>query len=216
MNANDWERRVDREFSYLRTEFAFQVVDRSDKSWWETSVTYQNKTTAVKVAYSEEFDCVETDLIRLVGGDRPPHPIFISATPKLHQFGLGNLLMIRAPELWKEMKEQKGLSNRATATQLASAARALREFGADILQGDFGSFDEMEARVRAFARDMEGVTIWSPSGGHQAVVADTIAKIRAKYPTVPIATAMYRWPVTRRTLWDRLRSLVRLIAGEVD
>jgi hypothetical protein len=124
--------------------------------------------------------------------------------------------MIRAPELWEEMKEQKGLSNQATATQLAVAARALREFGADILQGDFGSFDEMEARVRAVARDMEGITIWSPSGGHQTGVVDTIAKIRASYPTVPIATAMYRRPPTRRTLWDRLRSLVRLIAGEVD
>src|SRR5438094_878159 len=100
----------------------------------------QNTTTAVKVAYSVEFDRVETDMIRLVDGVRPPYPVFVSATPKLHQFGLGNLLMIRAPDLWNEMKEQKGLSNQATATQLASAATALREFGADILRGDFGSF----------------------------------------------------------------------------
>jgi len=213
MDASDWERRVDREFGYLRTEFACQVVDRSDKNWWETSVIYQNTTTAVKVAYSEEFDDVETDLIRLVDGARPPYPVFVSATPKLHQFGLGNLLMIRAPELWNEMKEQTGLSNHATATQLASAARALREFGADILRGDFGSFDEMEARVRAVARATEGITIWSPSSGDQTRVADTIAKIRTSYPTVPVATAAYRRHARRRTLWDRVRSLLRLLAG---
>jgi|SRR5438445_1972850 len=216
MNANDWERRVDREFSYLRTDFASQIVDRSDENWWETSVTYQNTTTAVKVAYSVEFDRVETDMIRLVDGVRPPYPVFVSATPKLHQFGLGNLLMIRAPDLWNEMKEQKGLSNQATATQLASAATALREFGADILRGDFGSFDEIEARVRAAARDMEGITIWSPVPGDSTAIADTTAKIRARYPTVPIATAAYRRPGGRRTLWDRVRSLLRLITGEAD
>jgi hypothetical protein len=217
MNSRQWERRVDRDFGYLRTEFDCAIVDRSDKDWWETSVTYQNATTAVKVARSEEFDCVETDMIRLVDGARPPYPVFVSATPKLHQFGLGNLLMIRAPELWNEMKEQKGLSDDAIAAQLAGAASALREFGADVLRGDFGSFEEMEARVRAVARETEGITIWSPGGpGDSSAVADTIAKIRASYPTVPVATANYRRPVVRRTLWERLRSLLKLIAGRAE
>jgi hypothetical protein len=213
MRAGEWERRVDREFGYLRTDFGCEIVDRSDKTWWETSVTYQNTTTAVKVACSEEFDRVETDLIRLVDGTRPPYPVFVLATPKLHQFGLGNLLMIRDPELWNEMKEQKGLSDRAITTQLETAAKALREFGADVLRGDFGSFDMMEARVRAVARDMEGVTIWSPDAGDSSAVADTIAKIRASYPTVPIVTRGYRRPAMRRTILDRLRELLRRIAG---
>lgn len=212
MDSAEWERRVDREFGYLRGEFDCEVVDRSDENWWETSVTYQNTTTAVKVACSEEFDRVETAMIRLVDGARPPYPIFVMATPKLHQFGLGNLLMIRAPELWNEMKEQTGLSDHAIATQLASAARTLREFGADVLRGDFASFDEMEARVRAVARDMEGITIWTPDVGNSSAVADTIAKIRESYPTVPIASASYRRQSQRRTLWDRLRSLLKLLS----
>ena len=216
MDARSWEQRVDPHFGYLRTEFGCEIVDRSDESWWETSVTYQNTTTAVKVACSEEFDRVETDIIRLVKGARPPYPAFVSATPKLHQFGLGNLLMIRAPELWSEMKEQKGQSDDATATQLASAAKALREFAADVLRGDFSSFDEMEARVRAVARDMEGITIWSPDRGDSRTLADTVAKIRTSYPTVPIVTGTYHSPPERRTLQDRLRSFLRLIAGEVD
>lgn len=123
--------------------------------------------------------------------------------------------MIRAPELWREMKEQKGQSDDATATQLASAAKALRDFGADVLRGDFSSFDEMEARVRAVAREMEEITIWSPDGEDSSAVAETIAKIRKSYPTVPIATASYRRP-TPRTFRDRVRSFLRLIAGEVD
>lgn len=210
VNSRQWERRVDREFGYLRTEFDCRIVDRSDKNWWETSVTYQNATTAVKVARSEEFACVETDMIRLVDGSRPPYPVFVSATPKLHQFGLGHLLMIRAPELWNEMREQKGLSDDAIAAQLDSAASALREFGADVLRGDFSSFDEMESRVRAVARGTEGITIWSPYPGDSAAVAETIAKIRASYPTVPITTGSYRRPVVGRTLWDRLRSILKL------
>ena len=227
MNAKDWEQRVDLYFGYLRTEFACEIVDRSDKDWWETSVTYQNTTTAVKVACSEEFDRVETDVIRLVDGARPPTVVFVSETPKLHKFGLGNLLMIRAPELWSELKEQKGQSDEAIATQLQSQALALREFASDILRGDFGSFDEMEARVRAIARDTEGLTIWSPDGGASRALADTIAKIRSSYPTVPIATGTYQRPTlpiaagihqypTPRTFRDRIRSLLRLIAGEVD
>jgi hypothetical protein len=212
MNSRQWERRVERDFGYLRTEFDCRIVDRSDKNWWETSITYQNATTAVKVARSEEFDCVETDMIRLVDGVRPPHPVFVSATPKLHQFALGHLLMIRAPELWNEIKEQKGLSDDAIAAQLASAAMALREFGADVLRGDFSSFDEMESRVRAVARDTEGITIWSPHPGDSTAVADTIAKIRASYPTVPIALGSYRRPAMRRTLWDRLRSILKVFS----
>jgi hypothetical protein len=216
MDANDWERRVAPHFGYLRTEFGCEIVDRSDENWWEMSLTYQNSTTAIKVACSEEFDRVETEIIRLVDGARPPYPAFVSATPKLHQFGLGNLLTIRAPELWSELKEQKGQSDDAIAEQLESQAKALREFGTDILRGDFSSFDEMEARVRAIARDVEGVTIWSPDRGDSRAVADTIAKIRTSYPTVPIATGTYRSPTTWRTFWDRLRWLLRLISGEVD
>ena len=71
---------------------------------------------------------------------------------------------------------------------------ALGDFGSDILRGDFGSFDKMEARVRAVARDMEGVTIWSPDRGESSVVADAGATIRAAYPTVPIATRTYQPP----------------------
>ena len=216
MDASEWERRVDREFGYLRTEFACEIVDRSDENWWETSVTYQNTTTAVKVAFSEEADRVEVDLIRLVDGARPPTVVFVSETPKLHEFGLGNLLMIRAPELWNEMRKQNGLTDDAVAIQLTAAAKALREFGADVLRGDFVSFDEMEARVRAVARDTEGITLWSPSRGDSRAVADTIAKIRASHPTVPIATGTYRRRAARRTLGDRLLSLLRWIAGEVD
>src|SRR5256885_13568635 len=175
MNAKEWERRVDPHFGYLRTEFGCEIIDWSDKDWWETSVTYQNSTTAIKIACSEEFDGLETDIIRLVDGARPPSVVFISETPKLHKVGLGNLLMIRAPELWSELKAQKGQSDRAIATQLQSQAKALREFGSDILRGDFSSFDEMETRVRAIARDMEGVTIWSPQSGDSSVVADAVA-----------------------------------------
>ena len=108
MNAKEWERRVDPHFGYLRTEFGCEIIDWSDKDWWETSVTYQNSTTAIKIACSEEFDGLETDIIRLVDGARPPSVVFISETPKLHKVGLGNLLMIRAPELCSELKEQKG------------------------------------------------------------------------------------------------------------
>ena len=215
MDAKHWGRRVDPHFGYLRTEFGCEIVDWSDENWWETSVTYQNSTTAIKIACSEEFDRLETDIIRLVEGARPPTVVFVSETPKLHKFGLGNLLMIRAPELWSELKEQKGQSDTAIATQLQSQAKALREFGSDILRGDFSSFDEMEARVRAIARDMEGVTLWSPDRGHSSVVADAVAKFRAAYPTVPIATGTYQ-PPARRTLWERVRSMLRLIAGEVD
>ena len=214
MDAKHWERRVDPHFGYLRTEFGCEIVDWSDENWWETSVTYQNSTTAIKIARSEEFDRLETDMIRLVDGARPPTVVFVSETPKLHKFGLGNLLMIRAPELWSELKEQKGQSDKAIATQLQSQAKALREFGSDILRGDFSSFDEMEARVRAIARDMEGVSIWSPDRD-SSVVADAVAKIRAAYPTVPIAAGTYQ-PPARRALWDRVRSMLRLIAGEVN
>ena len=215
MDAKHWERRVDPHFGYLRTEFGCEIVDWSDENWWETSVTYQNSTTAIKVACSEEFDRLETDIIRLVDGARPPTVVFVSETPKLHKFGLGNLLMIRAPELWSELKEPKGQSDKAIATQLQSQAKALREFGSDILRGDFSSFDEMEARVRAIARDTEGVSIWSPDRGDSSVVADAVAKIRAAYPTVPIAAGTYQ-PPARRALWDRVRSMLRLIAGEVN
>src|SRR5438034_6928819 len=94
MDAKHWGRRVDPHFGYLRTEFGCEIVDWSDENWWETSVTYQNSTTAIKIACSEEFDRLETDIIRLVEGARPPTVVFVSETPKLHKFGLGNLLMI--------------------------------------------------------------------------------------------------------------------------
>ena len=95
----------------------------------ETSITYQNSTTAIKIACSEGFDRLETDIIRLVDGARPPTVVFVSETPNLHKFGLGNLLMIRVPEVWSELKEQKGQSDEAIETQLQSQAKALRDSG---------------------------------------------------------------------------------------
>ena len=86
-------------------------------------MTYQNTTTAVKVAYSNEFEGVETDLVRLVDGARPPYPIFVTGTPKLHQFALGHLLMIRAPDLWNVMKAQRGLTVLMAEQNFAQALR---------------------------------------------------------------------------------------------
>lgn len=99
MPIETWEALVDPYFRSLRTDYQCVIADRSDEDWWSTRIVYQNTTTAAEISYSVEFERVEVQLVRLVGGQRPPYPVFIAEHRLLHHFLLDSLLRLRAPEL---------------------------------------------------------------------------------------------------------------------
>lgn len=212
MPSQKWQTLVEPHFGFLRTEHQCVVAERSDEHWWCTRIVYQNATTAVEIVYSVEFECVEVQLVRLVDGQRPPYPVFVSEEPLLHHFSLDHLVKLRAAELVQAIEPHVSLDAAEVEVQLSSWADALKQFGADVLQGDFHVFEVLEADLREHVgRNPEQITAWSP---HSAKGPDQarLAKLRAQFPTVPVVVREYARPTF--PLVDRVRRLVlRLLGG---
>jgi hypothetical protein len=213
--AKEWQALVDPHFGFLRSEYECAITgDPSDEHWTLRRVVYQNTTTAVAVDFSDEFQCVEVQLVRLVDGQRPPYPIFISAQPLLHHFLLDGLLQLRAPELLEEIKPHFSLEPEEVEAQLSLWARGLKAFGADILRGHFSVFEVLESRLREVARrSPEQMTAWVPHTRNtpdDRVLDQLRAQLQRDYPTIPLVIREYSVSeYSRKTPLGRLRQLIR-------
>ena len=77
-HAGRWRERVEHHFGCL-PDNGFSEVQTDDSSFWVMWVQYLSYKAGVRISHSTEFQRAEVNLIRLVHGKVPPHPIWIAS-----------------------------------------------------------------------------------------------------------------------------------------
>ena len=132
--------RVITHFQYLVDDFGFEVADWGVYPVLET-VTFKNATTAVIVSWEKLEDYLEVLLSWLKSGARPNYD------DTTHNAVLETLLRVRAPHV---TVRYRGLCAEDQQDEvLAQQAWALREYGSDILRGDFSEFSKLKPKAKS-------------------------------------------------------------------
>lgn len=193
-----WRATVDAHFAFL-AEFGFTKVDSDDRSFWETWVQYSSAQAAVRVAWSTEFQRVDVNLIRLVGGAVPEYPIWVTSDP-VNWALLDTVLEARAPSKLGECGG--GLSDAEVEAQLLYWSSVLREIATDFLRGDCAAIDDAAVIVRAkVAANPQRVVAYLPEDAPPESALQAVEDLSSTVPPeVEVVTRRYprrRW-VRRR------------------
>jgi len=132
----------EKEFQFLVDEFGFKKkAKKTDVGVYR--VPYENETTKVEVG----FDWRDQYLYVLLGRrDRKPPQ---RREDELIAFGLEDLVKLRTGNYAVDQERfGKALTLKDVKEIVSTYARALREHAADVLQGDFSIFPELEKIVR--------------------------------------------------------------------
>lgn len=146
-------------FHILVTEFACKSVVKKERAG-VCRVIFRNRTTAVEIGLEWREQYIYVELYRLVDGKMEENPIVIRPESALTVFNLEDLIAIRAPE--RQLSSQppgKPLTGHDIEKILTDRALALRDYGRDVLQGDFRVFRKLDRIVKS------RVLAYQPSDG---------------------------------------------------
>lgn len=123
-------------FSFLETEYKFKRL-KPTKSCGVISISYINATTGIKVNYGDREDLFSLVMYKLEDGK------MIYGGNK--SYWLWSLIALKAPEKDAELERQvtelrKKLTDDGIINHLKYNAEMLKQYGGDILNGDFTMF----------------------------------------------------------------------------
>ena len=128
-------------FEYLSTN-GFELAGITRDSYG-SEVTYKNRTTGVKVSFEVRENEIFVYLIRLIDGEIPD---YLDAPSRW--FYLDNLVKLRSPTTNVPRKEGGDWFTPDDVDRFLSVyAELLKEYGEDVLRGDFSVFSELERQV---------------------------------------------------------------------
>lgn len=143
----------EKEFQYLVDEFGFKKrANKTDVGVYR--LPYDNGTTKVEIGFEWRDQYVyvllgRRDVKKPKDARRLPRP-----EDELHAFNLEDLLKLRTGKYAVDQDRfGKALTREDIKEILSTYARALREHAADVLQGDFSVFPELEKIVRKRMKD---------------------------------------------------------------
>ena len=191
--AKKWLDQVEPHFGFLR-EHGFTHVTTDDSSFWSLWVRYASPNAAVEIAKSIEFTRIEVSLIRLVDGEVPPYPIWITSSPM--NYALLDTVLEARDKAVDDEADLSGLHPDEVRHQLSCWATTLREVVPEFLEGDLSAIDEAEAVVRRRGDDHpQQLTVWVPDDAPPTAEADELARMREQVPEeVAIEVRRYRRP----------------------
>ena len=129
------------------------------------------------------------DLIRLVDGEVPAYPVWITEE-RIDWVLLDNVVEVRRPDLLTEVARHNDLG---LEEQLQFWARVLRDVAGDFLEGGFGSLDEAGTLIRGrVAATPQEVRISIPSDAPDGAGARSAAAVRAIVPA-NVAVSIHRY-----------------------
>jgi hypothetical protein len=133
-------------FHFLENNYNFKLK-KVKNSVYSTCILYQNSTTAVEICFEKRELQVLVLLMKLINGEIPKYPMFIQPDTVINSFYLDDLMALNAVDI-----EQKEWGYELTAEDLKETitkyAHYLKEFGKDVLRGDFKIFVELEKKVK--------------------------------------------------------------------
>ncbi len=135
-----WQEQVDVHFSYLREYFGFSIG---------TVAT----TSALFISYVSAVGGVRVD--QSLGASKPEADVYLTKhavngvfPPGRHFVLLDDLLRVRAPGQYHALQQIRGMEPEQIEQSLAFQAQAMREYAADILNGDFSAFAEVDVFLK--------------------------------------------------------------------
>lgn len=136
-------------FHFLVTEFDCKSAVKKDKAGLYR-VRFRNGTTAVEIGLEWREQYIYVEVYRLVDGKMEDNPIVIRPESDLTVFNLDDLIAIRAPGLQLNSQSPgKPLTSHDIDKILTDRALALRDYGRDVLQGDFRVFRKLDRIVKS-------------------------------------------------------------------
>ena len=190
--AAKWLRQVEPHFGFLSC-LGFTTIDVDDSSFWSTWVQYRSDTSAIRIELSREFVRSEVHLIRLVSGEVPPYPIWIT-DDRIDWALLDNVVEVRQPSLMTDVRKQRGLTAVELDGQLQFWADILRDVASDFVAGDFAPIDEAATLIRSrVAEHPQRVEVWLPEEAPERAEDQEISAVRAQVPpNVGVSVRRYR------------------------
>lgn len=190
--AAKWRKQVEPHFGFL-AQSGFGGVEVDDSSFWSLWVQYRSEASAVRISKSNEFIRSEVHLIRLVDGEVPPCPIWIT-DDRIDWTVLDNVVEARRPDLLDEVAKQTGLKASQLDDQLAFWARTLRDVAQDFLDGSFAPLDEAGALVRGRVEtNQQQVKVWMPSDAPPGAEVEQAEQVQWTVPpNVGVTVRRYR------------------------
>lgn len=131
-------------FNYLITEYNFSLVS-ARKNGNPYQIIFQNKTTAVIINWEQNENWIYVELYSLVSGKLVIDPIIISDLTKLNGYYLDDLLSVRNPGFSpvRFLVDDKDIVN-----VLTNYSAMLHQYAADVLNGDFTIFGDLEKIIK--------------------------------------------------------------------
>ena len=145
--VDEFFERGEKDFQFLVDEFGFKKrAKKTDVGVYR--LPYENETTKVEIG----FDWRDQYLYVLLGRrDRKPPQ---RPEDELVAFALEDLVKLRTGKYAIDQERfGKALTRQDVKEIVSTYAHALRDRGADVLQGDFATFPELEKIVRQRIKD---------------------------------------------------------------
>lgn len=125
-------------FEFLETMFECKRL-KPKKIGWRISVSYINSTTQIDINYGDRDDLIYVAMYKLTNGK------LIDKGSQYNGYQLWALLSLKAPKKCDELERQvailrKNLTDDGIIKHLEYSAEMLKEYGKDILRGDFAMF----------------------------------------------------------------------------
>jgi hypothetical protein len=153
MESKDFDELAKEQFKFLKLDFEC-ILSECKKENWGYELIYLNKTTAVKIVYEFREAYIFINLYQLVNGNLIDNPSTITANTHLHGYSLDDIIthknrsaLIQPVYQYHETSEYYD-SQTGLALYVSAFANNLKEYGADILLGNFKIFSQLDSVVK--------------------------------------------------------------------
>lgn len=118
-------------------------------------ITFKNAQAAVRVSYEVREGEVFVLLYRLLNGELPPYEIFIRPETVINSFYLDDVVTLKSPSAVLDlMLPVNEFTYDKLELKLCHAAKALKEYADDVMQGNFSCFADLEVIVKRRAEEL--------------------------------------------------------------
>lgn len=133
-------------FKFLVKEYFCNLTIHED--YLGIFITYQNKTTAVRVSYENREGSVFVLFSKLIDGKVPQYPIFIKPETRIHSFYLDDIVSNQPPVKSNKQKPHNDHESDELFHKLHCYSEMTKKYTKNILLGDFNIFPELELVVK--------------------------------------------------------------------
>lgn len=153
MASKDFDIIAKEQFSFLQSEFKFQLMNCT-KMDWGYELFYKNDTTGVKITYEFQAAYIFIMIYRLINGEFCENPRNINENTVLNGYGLDDIISVQNPEALIKPAYEYGESSeyydkeKGLMLYISAFAKNLKLFGKEVLRGDFSIFSDTDKIVK--------------------------------------------------------------------